>query len=174
MHGPTSYRCGVGIVLLNRRGLVFAGHRRDGRQPPWQMPQGGLEPGETAQDAALRELHEETGTNKARVIEAYPDWLRYDYPTGSTTPRATMFRGQQHKWFLMAFTGADDEINLRTPHPEFSDWRWLAPEDLVKLVVPFKRDVYARIFRDFAPAMESFSTSRRRSAPPAYAQAAGP
>jgi len=153
MHGPTGYRSGVGIVLLNKHGMVFTGHRHDGRRPPWQMPQGGLLAGEAPEQAALRELAEEVGTSKVDIIDSCPSWLRYDYPKGSSTPRARLFRGQEHKWFLMRFTGHDSDINIATAHPEFSDWRWLRPNDVVERVVPFKRDVYRNIMDVFTPTI---------------------
>ncbi len=117
------------------------------------MPQGGLHPGETPQQAALRELCEELGTTKAEFIDVFPGWTRYDYPSAAISARARMFRGQQHRWFLMRFTGDDSDITVATAHPEFTTWRWMAPADLLQSVVPFKRPCYSRVLAYFAPAI---------------------
>ncbi|HVI49671.1 MAG TPA: RNA pyrophosphohydrolase [Candidatus Sulfotelmatobacter sp.] len=160
MQERTEYRSGVGIVLINREGLVFAGHRRDNRPPPWQMPQGGLNPGEHPHAAAFREMAEELGTSRAVIASELADWHRYDYPDAKATKRAQHFRGQQHKWLLLRFTGQDHEIDLRTRHPEFSQWRWLPPQEVIASVAPFKRDVYRRVLADFA---EDIARIRQRS-----------
>ncbi len=153
MHAPTKYRLGVGIVLVNRQGLIFAGQRRDGRLPPWQMPQGGLQPGETPAEAAGRELEEELGTSHAEVIEVFPEWLRYDYPEGFKARRAQCFRGQQHLWFLMRFTGRDCDIGVAGSHAEFEAWQWMRPPEVVDAVVAFKRKVYREVIAYFAPSV---------------------
>ena len=146
------YRPGVGIMLANPRGKVFVGRRIDTETPAWQMPQGGVDSGETPQDAALRELEEETGVPGSLVsIEAETsDWITYDLPH-EIVPRIWKgrYRGQRQKWFLMRFQGTDADIRIDTAHPEFSDWRWLAPDDLVAHIVAFKRDLYSRILQDF-------------------------
>lgn len=151
MHGPTGYRSGVGIVLVNRDGLVFAGHRRDNREPPWQMPQGGLMAGETPYQAAFRELAEETGTAHAVIIANAPQIYRYDYPDIKSTKRAKNFRGQEHHWVLMRFTGQDQDIDLGATAPEFSDWCWMSTEEMVARVVPFKQPVYRAVLDGFTP-----------------------
>jgi putative (di)nucleoside polyphosphate hydrolase len=157
MQQPTEYRSGVGIVLINREGLVFAGKRRDERPPPWQMPQGGLNLGEHPQAAAFRELIEELGTPHAVVAAEITEWLRYDYPDTKSTKRAQSFRGQQHKWFLLRFTGQDHDIDVRTRHPEFSDWRWLPPQEVIERVAPFKREVYRQVFGEFTEHIHCIS-----------------
>jgi len=148
------YRPCVGLMVLDRRGLVFAARRRDTPGEAWQMPQGGIDAGETPLAAALRELHEETSIAPGRVevIAESPDWIAYDLPV-DLVPRVWggRFRGQRQKWFLMRFLGHDDEIHLDTAHPEFTDWRWLPHEELLARIVPFKRATYARVLETFAP-----------------------
>lgn len=144
-------------MLINREGLVFAGRRRDDRPPPWQMPQGGLDEGEHPRDAAFRELHEELGTAHAVVAAETGDWLHYDYPDAKSTKRAQSFRGQKHKWFLLRFTGQDRDIDVKTRHPEFSEWRWLPPHEVIDRVAPFKRDVYRKVFQAFAEDIHRIS-----------------
>ncbi|MTJ84235.1 MAG: RNA pyrophosphohydrolase [Telmatospirillum sp.] len=151
MFGPMGYRSGIGIVLINDRRQVFAGHRRDGREPPWQMPQGGIDPGERLEQAVVRELMEELGTDRAVLVDAHPAWLSYDYPAPTATRRAKQYRGQRHKWFLLQFTGSDGDIAIDTDHAEFSAWRWMSPGELVTRVVGFKRDVYAAVLAHFFP-----------------------
>jgi len=146
------YRRNVGVMLANPAGHVFVGQRIDNDQAAWQMPQGGIDAGEEPRDAALRELEEETGVSPSLVtVEAETTgWLAYDLPH-DVVPRIWKgrFRGQEQKWFLLRFHGADDNINLATPHPEFSSWRWLSPQELVANIVPFKRAVYEQVLSEF-------------------------
>ena len=158
MSDATRYRSGVGIVLLNRQGLIFAGHRRDNRDCPWQLPQGGLNQGELPEQAVFREMNEELGTRHAMIIQSRSDWLRYDYPSLQTSPRARHFKGQQHLWFLLRYLGEDHEINLETKHPEFSHWVWMRPCDVIDKAVPFKRQIYQRIMADFAEPIHRLTT----------------
>ena len=150
------YRRNVGVMLLDTRGRVFVGQRRDSDVPAWQMPQGGIDAGETARDAALRELEEETGVPPAlvEVLAETTGWLRYDLPD-DIRPRVWggKFRGQEQKWVLMRFLGTDDQIDLEAHHPEFSDWRWLAPAEVPGQIVPFKRAVYEAVLDEFAPLL---------------------
>ncbi|MET4129058.1 RNA pyrophosphohydrolase [Roseovarius sp. MBR-6] len=146
------YRRCVGVMLANPAGHVFVGQRLDNDTPAWQMPQGGIDKGESVTEAALRELWEETGvtSDKVRIEAETPDWLTYDLPH-EIVPRIWKgrYRGQEQKWVLMRFLGQDGDVNIASDHPEFSEWRWLPPEDLVAHIVPFKRAVYARVLDAF-------------------------
>jgi putative (di)nucleoside polyphosphate hydrolase len=149
-----SYRKGVGLMLLNRAGEVFVASRIDTPSDAWQMPQGGIDPGETPVEAAMRELEEEIGTAQAVIIGESRDWFRYDLPEPL---RARLwggrYRGQTQKWFLLRFTGEDADIDLDTDHPEFASWRWVRPSELPQLIVPFKRDIYVRVLAEFEPLL---------------------
>ena len=145
------YRPGVGIVLLNAAGEVFVGQRLDSTQEAWQMPQGGIDPGEEPLDTAFRELAEETGITKAVLLAESREWLTYDLPpelVGSIWKGK--YRGQRQKWFAMRFTGTDADIDIATPHPEFRSWRWAPHAELSRLIVPFKRDLYEAVLAEFA------------------------
>ena len=141
-------------MLLNRKGRVFVGKRIDQTLEGWQMPQGGIDEGEEPSEAALRELKEEIGTRDAEILREHPDWLTYDLPRRLVgLSLRGRYRGQKQKWFAMRFLGRDSEINLATKEPEFSQWKWLSIEVLPRLIVPFKRDTYAKViaaFRDLA------------------------
>jgi putative (di)nucleoside polyphosphate hydrolase len=145
------YRPCVGVVLANRAGEVFAGARID-TPGAWQMPQGGIDPGETPRDAAWRELWEETGvTRDLAVLEAEtPNWVTYELPH-DLVPRLWKgrFRGQKQKWVLFRFAGTDNDIAIDSDHPEFADWRWITPNALLDQIVPFKRHVYDQVFAAF-------------------------
>ena len=151
MPGKPGYRSAVGIMLLNRAGEVFVARRLDMPMlPAWQMPQGGIDKGETPLQAALRELKEEIGTNKAKILGESRMWLKYDLPvelTGGVW--GGRYRGQRQKWFAMRFTGADRDIDLATDHPEFDAWKWIRPERLPQIIVPFKRQLYIDILAEF-------------------------
>ncbi len=146
------YRPCVGVMLTNPAGRVFVGQRLDSDAPAWQMPQGGIEPGEDPGDAAFRELHEETGITPdlVTVSAQIPEWLTYDLPN-DLVPKIWngRFRGQKQRWFLMRFNGTDSQIDIRTKYPEFSQWTWLDPAELVANIVPFKREVYAQVLAAF-------------------------
>lgn len=151
---PHHYRPGVGIVLLNSQGLVFHGKRRDQRDPPWQLPQGGIDERELPLQAALREIREELGLDRASFIEFRPDWLAYDYPDRSISSRAALFRGQRHLWFLLGYDGDDRDIDIFGKHGEFSEWRWSRPADIINSVIDFKRPSYRKIFQYFSPSIQ--------------------
>jgi putative (di)nucleoside polyphosphate hydrolase len=145
------YRPAVGIMLLNRRGEVFVARRIDmPMMSAWQMPQGGIDPGETPRQTALRELKEEIGTDKAEILGETRSWLKYDLPVELAGEIwGGRYRGQRQKWFVMRFTGSDADIHLLTEHPEFDAWRWVVPTHLPELVVPFKRQLYLDLLVEF-------------------------
>ncbi len=161
------YRPCVGVMLVNDEGLVFVGRRKSDAGPEhvgdgfaWQMPQGGIDPGEDPYIAALRELYEETNVRSVSLIAEAPDWYSYDLP-----PRVIgkawkgRYRGQTQKWFALRFTGNETEINIHAPagghKPEFDAWRWEPMVNLPGLIIPFKRPVYEKVvavFRHLAEA----------------------
>lgn len=157
---PTSeplpgYRRNVGIMLMNPAGLIFVGSRIDFPSDAWQMPQGGIDAGETPAQAAMRELHEEVGTDKAEIVAESAGWLSYELPAKLRRKLwRGRWRGQSQKWFAMRFTGADADIDIDTRHPEFGAWRWVEPQQIVDLIVPFKRDLYRAVLEEFAPLLQ--------------------
>jgi putative (di)nucleoside polyphosphate hydrolase len=161
------YRPGVGIMLLNREGSVFAGRRigMPAGLAAWQMPQGGIDPGETPRQAAIRELREEIGSDKAEILGETPGWLHYDLPPGLVgNPWRGRYRGQRQKWFAMRFTGSDSDIDpAATGHPEFDAWEWVAAERLPELIVPFKRLLYLAVLDELCRYCR-FSLPRDNSA----------
>ena len=139
------------MMMLNRDGLVFAGKRVDQSVEAWQMPQGGIDEGEEPAAAALRELEEEIGTRDAEILREHPQWLCYDLPPHLVgIALHGRYCGQRQKWFALRFHGGPSEINLATPHQEFSEWRWLKADELMTLIVPFKREIYAKVFAEFS------------------------
>lgn len=148
------YRPCAGIVLINPQGLIFAGQRLDSPGPAWQMPQGGIDPGETPEVAARRELTEETGITPDLVayVAQTRDWVTYDLPPELQGRLwGGHYGGQRQKWFLYRFLGQDAQIRIATEHPEFSHWRWLGADDLLTTVVTFKRAVYEQVIAEFRP-----------------------
>ena len=147
---PSLYRPCVGIVLFNKDGLIFLGKRNDVSQNSWQMPQGGIDNNEKPEDAALRELEEETGIKTVEILDHTSDWLTYDYPPLLLNRKfSNYYRGQRQLWFAMRFLGTDDEINLHTNHAEFNAWKWSNIDELVPLVVDFKKPVYREVVKKF-------------------------
>lgn len=155
------YRTCVGVALINQAGLVFIGRRAGGIEHVddthvWQMPQGGVDPGEDTWEAAKRELFEETNVRSVEKIGEVPDWLIYDIPrTVAGRAWKGRYRGQRQKWFALRFIGADSEINVCSPgggihKPEFTSWRWEPMQNLPELIVPFKRPVYERVVQEFS------------------------
>jgi len=151
------YRPCVGLVVLDAAGRVFAGQRIDNPMDAWQMPQGGIDPGESPREAALRELHEETGIppDRVRVLRESEGWTRYDLPAHLAGRLwGGRYRGQAQRWFALRFLGRDDEIDIATDHPEFRCWAWMEPDDLIARIVPFKRDTYSRVFSEFSDILK--------------------
>lgn len=151
------YRPNVGAVLFNRDGLIFVARRADfpnaeGAPGGWQLPQGGIDADEDPAVAIFRELEEEIGTARARIIAEHPEWLTYDLPPELVGKAlGGKFRGQRQRWFALRFEGEDADIRLDLdPHPEFDAWRWAPLADLPGLAVPFKRPIYDVLAREFA------------------------
>ena len=145
------YRPCVGIVLINQAKQVFVGQRLDNSVEAWQMPQGGIDDGETPIEAGFREMMEEIGTNNAEIIGEHSTWLDYDIPINLANRLWDgQFRGQTQKWLAFNYLGDDQDININTIEPEFRSWKWAEPEALPNLAVPFKRDVYQNIISEFA------------------------
>ena len=156
------YRPNVGIALFNARGRVLIARRFKDDGPEiilpgfeWQMPQGGIDPNEDPRPAAQRELFEETGVTSVAYLGETPEWLSYDYPPYHGPPhRLAAFRGQRQKWFALRFLGDDSEIDVagtrNQQEPEFDQWRWERLDRVADLVVPFRREVYAAVAREFA------------------------
>lgn len=145
------YRPGVGIILLNEINHVFVAQRADKQFDAWQMPQGGIDGDEIPHQAVWRELMEEVGTDKAEIIAESRDWFYYDLPEELQKKLwGGKYRGQRQKWFVMRFTGQDSDIDLNAhDHPEFTNWKWANPAQLLDLIVPFKRDVYRDVLAEF-------------------------
>jgi putative (di)nucleoside polyphosphate hydrolase len=149
-HEDLPFRPCVGVMLINGEGLVFVGRRIDQTVEGWQMPQGGIDMGENPEQAALRELKEEIGTNKAELLREMDGWLDYDLPAHLVgVALKGRYRGQRQKWLAMRFTGTDKDINVATDEPEFGEWKWLAMEALPRMIVPFKRDTYSKVIEAF-------------------------
>lgn len=155
------YRPCVGVMIVNRQGLVWIGRRADKKNDAegaghwWQMPQGGIDNGEDARAAAVREVFEETGIRSIAIIGESRDWLTYDLPEDLIGKAwGGRYRGQKQKWFAARFTGNDSEVNI-TPDDghqiEFDAWRWASCDDLVSLIVPFKRTVYRAVVEELGP-----------------------
>ncbi|WP_312488586.1 RNA pyrophosphohydrolase [Sphingomonas sp.] len=147
------YRPCAGVILMNRDGRVFVGQRIDSTLEAWQLPQGGIDPGEDAETAALRELFEETGVtaDKVELIARAPRELTYDLPEDMIGKVwKGKWRGQRQSWFLYRFLGEDTDIRIETEHPEFRAWRWSEPATLPAMIVPFKKALYEELLVIFA------------------------
>jgi len=152
-HDGHLYRRGVGVMLLNRDGKVFVGARIDNPDEAWQMPQGGIDEGEEPWATALREVEEETGIPPHLVekVAACPERLKYDLPRALQGKLwGGKWRGQDQDWYLARFLGDDRDIDIATRDPEFREWKWIEPAELPDLIVPFKRDLYRQLLREFA------------------------
>lgn len=146
------YRPCAGVMLLNADGHVFVGQRLDSSSEAWQMPQGGIDDGEDAETAAIRELGEETGIEPhlAQIITRSADELVYDLPDHLIGKMwKGRYRGQRQLWFLMRFLGSDADVDIHTHHQEFRAWKWTPHHTLVDLIVPFKRELYANVIAEF-------------------------
>ena len=151
------YRPNVGAVLFSAAGTVLVARRADlpnaeGAAGAWQLPQGGIDEDEDPRAAVLRELAEEIGTSRAKIIGEHPDWLTYDLPPALLgVALGGRYRGQRQRWFALRFLGTDADIRLDADtHPEFDAWRWAPLAELPSLAVPFKRDIYAVLAASFA------------------------
>ena len=155
------YRKNAGIVLMNKQGGIFMAQRRDAHVPAWQMPQGGIDDGEKPLHAAVRELYEETGVKSVSYVAESENWYAYDFPEGVSfeSEKKKKYKGQTQKWFLFLFEGADDEIDLNATTAEFNAWEWVDAAEVVERIVAFKKDVYAKVMREFSPYI------RARTAP---------
>ena len=139
-------RTGVGIVLLNDKNKIFVGKRIDNPKKFWQMPQGGVDKNEELLQAAKRELKEETSIKSVELIKELDEWLEYDLPKNLLGKLwKGKYKGQKQKWFIMKFLGNESEINVKTNHPEFFEWKWIELDEITKVVVDFKLNVYKKI-----------------------------
>ena len=153
MTEDSGYRPGVGMMLIDRLGKVWVGQRLDSTLEAWQMPQGGLDPGESPLEGAYRELEEETGIARhlVEILDRAKEELTYDLPEdliGKVWKEP--WRGQRQTWFLARFLGQDSDIDIATPEPEFRAWKWADPKELPALIVPFKKKLYEDLIEAFA------------------------
>ena len=147
----TRYRPNAGVILLNENNRLFYAERAD-IPGAWQLPQGGIDPGEDPRTAATRELFEETAIHQLDLVAEYPHWLVYDFPSGAvkTDAAKARFHGQAQKWFMARFTGTDADIDLaQAAHHEFIDWRWALPEEILRTTVAFRQPIYGELFKHF-------------------------
>jgi putative (di)nucleoside polyphosphate hydrolase len=153
-HPPAGYRPGVGLLLIGPDRRLFLGERTGPLQNAWQMPQGGIDPGESPLEAARRELLEEVGTDRAELLAESRRWYVYDLPPELTPDHwGGRYRGQSQRWFAFRFTGSDADIDLEAHHAEFARWRWATPDEALRLIVSFKRSVYRAVLAEFAPLL---------------------
>lgn len=142
-------RNGVGIIILNDKDQVFVGKRKDNPGNKWQMPQGGVEDGEDFLSAMKRELHEETNITSIKIIKEIKKIYEYELPKNLVgIIWKGKFRGQRQKWFIVKFTGNENEINLDTKHPEFIEWKWINAEMLPEKIVEFKKNLYLNLLKE--------------------------
>jgi len=139
-------RIGVGVIVLNYKNQVFVGKRKDNPIDKWQMPQGGVDKNENLLTAMKRELYEETSIKNIKILKELDEWFQYELPKNLLgIIWKGKFRGQKQKWFVVRFVGKESEINLKTKHPEFIEWKWIKMNDLPKVIVDFKKDVYEKL-----------------------------
>ena len=144
------FRPGVGMMIIDKDDRVFVGKRIDSKANGWQMPQGGIDLGETPSSAAMREMEEEIGCGAGHIIAESKNWYSYRVPD-FLIPRLWDGRycGQKQKWFLIRFTGKDSDINVKTLHPEFDQWKWVKFDELLTHVIPFKLKLYRQVVQEF-------------------------
>lgn len=147
--GDPLYRPAVGMMILNAENKIFVGQRLDNKEPAWQMPQGGIGPHEDTDQAMLRELEEEIGTRNVEILVKAKTWYKYDLPPEIAGRLWNgKFKGQKQIWYVLRFRGKDEDININTYRPEFRSWKWVEKEELLKLIVPFKKELYGRILEE--------------------------
>ena len=139
-------RIGVGVVVLNGKNQIFVGKRKDNPIEKWQMPQGGVEKNENYLNAMKRELYEETNIKSIKILKEFDEWMEYELPKNLLgLIWKGKFRGQKQKWFVVRFTGNNNEINVNTKHPEFIEWKWIEMNELPDVIVDFKINIYKKI-----------------------------
>ena len=149
------FRIGVGIIVLNNKNQVFVGKRKDNPGNNWQMPQGGIDKGEDFISAMKRELMEETSIKNIKILKELEHLYQYDLPKNLVgIIWKGKFRGQKQKWFITRFLGKDTEINLKTKHPEFIEWKWIEPEKLPEVIVSFKKEIYLSLVKEIKLLIE--------------------
>lgn len=148
-------RIGVGIIVLNDKNQVFVGRRKDNPGNNWQMPQGGIDEGEDYVSAMKRELMEETSIKNIKILKELENLYQYELPKNLVgIIWKGKFRGQKQKWFITRFLGKDTEINLKTKHPEFIEWKWIEPEKLPEVIVYFKKEIYLSLVKEIKLIIE--------------------
>ena len=152
LHLDQNYRSGIGIVMLNRDKEIFIGRRKTPSAIGWQMPQGGIDENETPEEALWRELQEEVGTSKAKILQVMENWMYYDIPEPYRSRWwGGRYHGQKQKWFLLDFMGFDSDINIFSTTPsEFCAWRWERPSEILELAIYFKKDLYKEVLKEFS------------------------
>ena len=144
------FRHGVGMMIINKDGHIFVGKRVESKFEAWQMPQGGILTGETPSRAVFREMKEEIGCDCGNIIAETKKWYSYNIPDFLISKLwSGQFKGQKQKWFLVEFTGSDEDINVHTEIPEFREWRWVSVGEILDIIVPFKKRLYSAVIKEF-------------------------
>ncbi len=162
IQNPEYYRPCVGMMIINDAHKIFIARRKDlddDAMYAWQMPQGGIDDGETPQQAVMREMIEEIGTNAVALMSESREWIYYDFPDWlKNKSRGNYYMGQKQRWFLFKFVGHEADINLKTKHREFSQWQWAEKEEVMRQVVPFKLRAYEKVFEEFSQMLNPENT----------------